>query len=101
MKKDICVDFDGVLNLYTHYDPNNLCEMREGCSQFLEQLSQKYRITILTSRDPEPVKKWLKEHNLSDYIEQVTNIKIPAVYYIDDRAVKFDGDFDKIINLVL
>jgi hypothetical protein len=101
MKKDICVDFDGVLNIYTHYDPNDLCEMREGCPQFLEQLSQKYRVTILTSREPISVIKWLKKHNLLKFIEDVTDRKIPAVYYIDDRAVKFDGDYNKIMQNIL
>jgi len=101
MKKDICVDFDGVLNLYTHYDPNDLCKMREGCPQFLEKLSQKYKVTILSTRDPDDIIKWLEKHNLSEYVTQVTNIKIPAVYYIDDRAVKFDGDFEKILDNIL
>ena len=100
MKKDICVDFDGVLNVYTHYDPNNLCKMREGCPQFLEQLSKKYRITILTSREPNTVKEWLEEHNLSNFVKQVTNIKIPAVYYIDDRAIPFEGDYDKVLRSI-
>jgi hypothetical protein len=26
----------------------------------------------------------------------VTNKKLPAIAYIDDRAIKFDGDFNKI-----
>lgn len=101
IKKDICVDFDGVLNIYTGYDENNLGEMRKGCSQFLEQLAQKYKITILTCRPPQKVIKWLEKHNLSNFIKEVTNIKVPAVYYIDDRAIKFDGDFDKITENLL
>ena len=36
MKKDICIDFDGVLNIYKGYDENNLGQKREGCEEFLK-----------------------------------------------------------------
>ena len=77
MKKDICVDFDGVLNIYTGYDEHNLGEMRDGCREFLEKLSRNYKITILTCRETKSVTKWLEVHNLSEFIKQVTNIKVP------------------------
>lgn len=100
MKKDICIDFDGVLNIYKGYDENNLGEMREGCEDFLKKLSEKYYLTILTSRDAKKVQKWIEDNSLAQYIKQVTNTKIPAYLYIDDRAVRFCGNYSETINSV-
>ena len=95
-KKNICVDFDGVLNTYTGWaGEDELFEMREGCANFLEKLSQNYYISIFTTRKPKAVWKWLKKYKLDKYVNDVTNTKIPAEFYIDDRAITFDGDFRK------
>lgn len=98
-KKDICIDFDGVLNTYTGWQgENELFEMREGCDRFLAQVSEIYNVIIFTTRNADLIWLWLKKYNLEKFVKQVTNIKIPAEIYLDDRAINFEGDFDKIIS---
>ena len=94
MKPTICVDFDGVLNNYDHYDENDLSTPRQGAKEFLETLSKKHRVVILTARNFAKVLNWLQEYDLSKYVYDVTNIKPPATAYIDDRAVPFNGDYE-------
>ena len=47
-----------------------------------------------------PLHKTVQKIFLKNYqnLEDVTNIKEPAFVYIDDRAIKFDGDFSKTIT---
>ena len=91
----ICVDFDGVLNNYTHYDENDLFTPRKGAKAFIDTLNKKYNVVILTSRNTGKVKKWIKKYKFE--VEDVTNIKIPALCYIDDRAIKFNGSFSQVL----
>ena len=69
-KKTICVDFDGVIHAYskgfhdgTIYDPPT-----PGTSLALQKLHDEYKV---------------------GYVSSVTNVKPPAVAYIDDRAITF------------
>jgi hypothetical protein len=41
---------------------------------------------------------WLEENNLSRYVDFVTNHKIPAAVYIDDKAVCHYGNFDDTLQ---
>ena len=97
-KPVVCIDFDGVLNNYKFYDPDNLFDMRPGAYDFIMKLSVIYRVVILTARDTEKVKEWLKENNI--VVDEVTNVKPPAVCYVDDRAVRFDGNFNRALHQV-
>ena len=96
--RGVCVDFDGVLNNYTYYDENDLCTPRDGAREFLETLSQRFYVIIFTARDNNKVKKWLNDHNMPYH--EVTNIKKPAVAYIDDRALQFNGDYKPILDII-
>ena len=99
MKKLLCIDFDGVINNYTgNYNPDDLCKPREGVELFLKSLSNNYFIYIFTSRNTLKVEQWMCKHNLIHYISHITNIKEPAYAYIDDRAIKFNGDYDKTLT---
>lgn len=95
MKPTICIDFDGVLNNYTHYDEHDLYTPRDGARDFLIALSEKYRIVVLTARNPHNVHKWLLNYDMP--FDEVTNIKPPAIVYIDDRAICFEGSFNKLM----
>lgn len=98
---NVAVDFDGVLNTYKGWEgENELYSPRVGAKEFLSKLSENYRVIIYTSRNIESIEKWLKKYDLDVYVSYVTNNKPPAKCYIDDRAVNFDGNYDKVLDTV-
>jgi hypothetical protein len=97
--KTICIDFDGVLAKYGGWKgEDHFGEPIEGAKEFLEKIkSAGLDIVIFTTRNPDKVREWCRENDFPEPRE-VTNIKIPAPVYIDDRAIKFEGDFSKLIS---
>lgn len=100
MPKTLLIDLDGVLNTYNgDYNENEIAPPRDGVKEFLEKVSKTYRIEIFTVRDKNLTKKWLDENNLNMFISSITNIKSPhASIIIDDRALRFNGDFTETFN---
>lgn len=96
IKKTICVDFDGVLNEYDGYEEGDLGEPLTGSKEFIKELRRKYKVVILTSRQKEQVIDWLNNNGFPSM--KVTNRKVPAVAYIDDRAIQFNGNYKKVIS---
>lgn len=96
IKKTICVDFDGVLNEYDGYEEGDLGEPLTGSKEFIKELRKKYKVVILTSRQKEQVIDWLNNNGFPSM--KVTNRKVPAVAYIDDRAIQFNGNYKKVIS---
>ena len=95
-----CVDLNGVLDAYTgwkhadHWDPP-----RPGARAFLEALRGKgFDIVVFTTRHPTGVRQWLRTHGLYDLVGAVTRRKPPAHVFIDDRAIRFNGDFDAAVR---
>jgi hypothetical protein len=98
----VCVDLDGVLNVFDQWtDASRLHAMRPGAREFLSQLhSSGYQIVIHTVRWAPQVWEWLRENELAAFVSAVTDKKVPAHVYIDDRAVCFHGDFDQTLDAV-
>jgi hypothetical protein len=101
----VAVDFDGVIHWYrdgwadgTIYD-----QPVPGAVEGLRRLQERYAVFVFTSREVEQVVPWLEGLGLDvaadgppwpvfwNSQEQilVTNRKLPAVAYVDDRAVRF------------
>lgn len=100
-KKNICVDFDGVLNNYSGWKgEDDLGEPLQNVEDFLKELSENFCIYIFTTRSKDKVLDWLVNYDLVQYVFEITNVKIPAVVYIDDRALYFDGNYETILNKV-
>jgi hypothetical protein len=38
------------------------------------------------------------ENHLDDYIKDITNVKEVAWLIVDDRCVRFNGDYDKLLS---
>ena len=96
----VCVDLDGVLNLYDGWvGPEDMPMPREGAVDFLMDLDMAgYRIVIHTTRDSDLVTEWLKANKMM--FGYVTNEKVPALVYLGDRAMLFDGSFDGLMEKI-
>jgi ribonucleotide monophosphatase NagD (HAD superfamily) len=103
--KSVAVDFDGVI--YPKYDgvtPNKDKQPIDGAIEAISDLKEiGFEPFILTARpDHElPAVKEYIEYWASLIAQDfswllVTNIKLPAIMYIDDRAYRFNGWKDAI-----
>lgn len=68
----------------------------EGAIEWLNQITKKLDVVIFTTRGATArgqaaVLVWLGEHGYVGPALEVTNVKPPALIYLDDRAVRFEG----------
>jgi len=118
MSKTIAIDFDGVIHKYSKGWNDGTCydEPVEGVLDFIQDLIDKQiSVFILSTRNPKDIKEWLSKYwiHYTHIIEEdcmfwngkavigITNRKLPAHVYIDDRGMKFDGSFDNTFNNIL
>ena len=99
----IVLDFNGVFDQYKGW--NGQIEdypPREGIEYFLDALEDYFRtIVVVSATMPiESVINWLIKHHLDPYIDYVTNHKVPATVYVDDKAVTFKGNFEETLNTI-
>lgn len=101
--KSLLVDLDGVLNTYCgSYIEGEIPPPKEGAEKFLEKLSQHFNVEVYTVRDLKQTIEWLIKYKLDKYISNVSNVKNPkATVIIDDRALRFEGDYDKTFNDII
>ncbi|HZT39725.1 MAG TPA: haloacid dehalogenase-like hydrolase [Bryobacteraceae bacterium] len=100
--RTVCVDLDGVLNAFDQWrGPEFFHPPREGAREFLAALKgQDFKVVVLTCRWHEWVAKWLREHGLAEFVDEITDRKPPAHVYVDDRAICFRGDFDQTLQAI-
>jgi len=102
---DIAIDFDGVIhrNSKGFYDGTIYDKPVRGTTKSLKKLyNLGYNLIIFTCKaDPsrplinektgvELVWEWLEKYDLDQYILRVTNEKPRALYYIDDKGIRFE-----------
>ncbi|OPG13683.1 hypothetical protein [Microbispora sp. GKU 823] len=105
--KTIAVDFDGVIHAYSRgwADGTIYDEPMPGALDGLRALMAEYAVFIHTSRSSGQVASWLAAYGFEACVEGpvhapmefwneqgrllVTNRKLPAVSYVDDRALRF------------
>ena len=100
-RKTIVFDFDGVIHKYSKgwQDGSIYDEPVKGIKTLINELHQDYDICIVTTRAREllgqvAVEDYLKDNHIE--FDLVTSIKVPAVMYIDDRGINFDGNVDNL-----
>ena len=100
---NVAIDFDGVIykNSKGFYDGTLYDDPIDGVKDALNKISKKYNIIIFTAKvksnrplvngktGTQLVWEWLKEHKMDKYVTEVTAEKPRAIYYIDDKAIKF------------
>lgn len=108
MKKTIVFDFDGVIHSYTSGWKGVTCipdPPVPGVEKALEKLHKEYKIVVVSSRCStqtgiDAINLWLYQNNLAQYVDIVCKEKPPAIVYIDDRAICFDGDPDSLLGKI-
>lgn len=99
----VAVDFDGVLHSYTspwegaetiHDEPV------PGAIEWLHAMVRHFEVVIFTTRGKtsggrDAVLRWLAKHGGQGLaaMVSVTSDKPPALIYLDDRAIRFEGTF--------
>jgi hypothetical protein len=109
----VAVDIDGVLADYSQgwQGPTIIGDPLPGAVQFLTDLrAADYHVMIWTCRDTDVAKAWLTKHglpyddintnSLAGEMGSDTSPKELADIYLDDRGLRFDGDFAKTLNAI-
>lgn len=83
-------DFDGVLARHTGWNPPG--EPIEAAWETVRHLRRAagYQVAIVTARPVDDVVAWLERRGLHHEIALVTNRKVRADVYFEDRACRFD-----------
>lgn len=106
MKKTVVFDFDGVIHSYTSGwqgvdvipDPPV-----PGIKEAIEAIRQTYRVVVISARGTtyggeKAIKEYLKKHGIE--VDAITTKKPPAVCYVDDRALCFDGRSEDLLEKI-
>lgn len=103
MKKTIVFDFDGVIHKYSNgwQDGSIYDEPVEGIKELIAELRETYDVVIVSTRCRDlkgqlEVKDWLDKYEIE--VDDYTSIKVPAVMYIDDRGICFNGKVEDLRN---
>jgi hypothetical protein len=103
--KTAAIDFDGVIHRYvTPFEDPSIIPDRPVCGAFKllwELKCAGWTIVIVSSRARQrrgrrAIREWIKKYGGPEYllwIDKITDRKVPAMFYLDDRAVRFDGKF--------
>jgi len=113
-KKRIMIDFDGVIHSYDNgWQGGKIYgKVIEGTKEAIDSLKDKgFEIVIFTTRasnthniNPKSeqlvsdMENWLNTNNI--YFDKITSEKLGAVVYIDDRAIRFENNWNDIIEKI-
>ena len=101
--RTICLDFDGVIHSHQHGWQGETIIPDPPVHKVdiaISELRKDYRVVVFSARcrtdeGVEAVRAWLKKHNIE--VDEVCRNKPPAHIYVDDRAVRFQGDWQQTI----
>lgn len=115
-KRTIAIDFDGVIHKYSkgYHDGTCYDEPMPGAIEAIKLLMTKYTVFVLSTRKPEDIQHWFGVHTdlgteiikddrefyENEHLVGISQRKLPAIYYIDDRALWFK-DWETTLRKVL
>ena len=99
MTYPIAVDFDGVLHSYR--SPWTAHEAIpdppvDGAIDWLNEVCAHFPVVVFTTRAATPagraaIVEWLALHGFTGVLHDITAVKPPALFILDDRAWRFEG----------
>lgn len=112
MGKTICFDFDGVIHSYKSGwrgfdvildEPVDIVDMKKELKR-LKDIG--YELVIYSTRCSHPnglkaIKDWLSDWGLLEFFDNICSAKPPAMVYVDDRAITFNGRWRDLTNEIL
>lgn len=107
MKKTVVFDFDGVIHSYTS-GWQGIAEIPdppvEGMREAIEEIrAAGFEVVVVSTRSKDPigsraVEEYLKKHDIE--VDAVMATKPPAIVYVDDRAICFDGNAAALLEKI-
>lgn len=107
-KPTVVFDLDGVIHSYTS-GWKGASEIPDppvpGMRKVIDELRERgYKVVVVSTRCIGPegmgaVKRYLKENQIE--VDDVLAEKPPAICYVDDRAICFDGSTDGLIEKIV
>lgn len=104
--RTVCLDFDGVLHSYDSgwngHAPTDL--PTPGAQQFVRDLLlQGFEVVVQSTRATDHlglqgIEMWMAEHEFPAV--PVVAEKPKAVLYVDDRGLRFEGDFREVLRWI-
>ena len=117
--RTVAIDFDGVIHKYSKEWHDGTCydKPNEGALEYILYLMEDHAVFIFSTRNPRDIKKWVEDNFLPFWdgtpctpysvevipfwrkfwnkknVLGITRRKLPALAYIDDRAIPFTGSF--------
>lgn len=107
MSKTVVFDFDGVIHSYTSgWKGESIIPDKPvfGIKEAISEIRKAgYEVVVVSTRCAtnegiKAVSKYLFENEI--YVDRVCKEKPPAIVYIDDRAICFDGDTKSLLDKI-
>lgn len=109
MKQTVVFDFDGVIHSYKSGwkgatiipDPPV-----DGIADALKKIKEAgYEIVIVSTRCCNglgrlAIQNWLNKNEMGACVDKICSEKPPAICYVDDRAICFDGNADRLLATI-
>jgi hypothetical protein len=95
MKPTLAVDFDNTI--YDGY------KVIDGCIDVLTDLRQMYKIAIFSARPTDGERQHMKTVLDSSGVpyDEILGVKPEFVFLVDDKAIRFDGDWNEVRTRIL
>lgn len=108
-KKTVVFDFDGVIHNYTgEWEGVDVItgSLVPGIDRALKAVHDAgYEVVVVSTRCAvaeglDALKAWFRKYGIYGYIDRISPTKPPAIVYIDDRAIRFDGNADGLLEQI-
>ena len=109
MKQTVVFDFDGVIHSYTSGWQGETCipdPPTPGIQKAIHSIHEAgYEVVVVstrcrTLRGRMAIENWLDMYQMTQDVDRVCKEKPPAIVYIDDRAICFDGKPENLLGKI-